>query len=221
MGASIKPGIENLPTLLPVFPLAGVLLLPRGRLPLNIFERRYLAMFDDALAGGRMIGMIQPADPTAGDPSPALFGVGCAGRITSFSETGDGRYLIALDGVARFRVAEEAQLHRGYRRVIPDWSPYIADLDEEPCSIDRSRLVHLLQAYFRQQGLSANWDAISQAPDERLLTSLAMICPFSPSEKQALLEAGCLSERGRLMMTLLEIAIAGQGDDDRPRQRPN
>jgi len=213
--------IGDLPRLLPVFPLAGVLLLPRGRLPLNIFEPRYLAMFDDALKGGRMIGMIQPADPEAAEPAPALFGVGCAGRITSFSETGDGRYLVALDGISRFRVASELELHRGYRRVIPDWTPFAADLNEEPCSIDRSRLINLLQAYFRQQGLSANWEAIGQAPDERLLTSLSMICPFSPPEKQALLEAGCLSERGRLMMTLLEMAIAGHADDDPPRHRPN
>jgi len=217
MAATIPLRIENLPTVLPIFPLAGVLLLPRGRLPLNIFEPRYLAMFDDALAGSRMIGMIQPADPAPTDTSPALFEVGCAGRITSFSETGDGRYLVTLDGVARFRIFEELPLHHGYRRVAPDWSPYSGDLDEEPCSMDRPRLINLLQAYFRQQGLSANWDAIGQTPDERLLTSLAMICPFAPPEKQALLEADCLSNRGRLMMTLLELAIAGGGENDQPR----
>ena len=197
--------------------LTGVLLLPRGRLPLNIFERRYLAMFDDALAGDRMVGMIQPFDPRASDLSPALFSVGCAGRITSFNETGDGRYIVALDGVARFKITEELPLHRGYRRIIPDWTPFAVDLNEEDCTIDRGRLIDLLQAYFRQQQLSANWDAIGQAPDERLLTSLAMICPFEPSEKQALLEAGCLSDRARLMMSLLEIAIAAHGEDDRPR----
>ena len=206
---------RRLPMEIPVFPLTGVLLLPRGRLPLNIFERRYLAMFDDAIAGDRMIGMIQPSDPRAGEPPP-LFEVGCAGRITSFSETGDGRYIVALDGVSRFRVAEELQLHRGYRRVVADWSPFSADLVEEEFAFDRDRLVALLQSYFRQHGLSANWDAIGQAPDERLLTSLAMICPFEPSEKQALLEAGCLSERARLMMSLLEIAIAAKGEGDRP-----
>ncbi len=207
----------GLPRELPVFPLMGVLLLPRGRLPLNIFEKRYLAMFDDALGGDRLIGMIQPSDSYANDPVPALFSVGCAGRITSFSESGDGRYLIALDGVARFRITEELSPRRGYRRVIPDWSPFAADLGEDTGAIDRHRLIELLRAYFRQQQLSANWDAIGQAPDERLVTSLAMICPFQPPEKQALLEADCLSDRARLMMGLLEIAIAGHGEDDRPR----
>jgi Lon protease-like protein len=208
---------SDLPRGLPIFPLPGVLLLPRGRLPLNIFEKRYLAMFDDALGSERLIGMIQPSDAHANGPSPALFSVGCAGRITSFSETGDGRYLVALDGVARFRITEELPLHRGYRRVTPDWAPFGADLAEDTGTVDRHRLIELLQAYFRQQSLSANWDAIGQAPDERLVTSLAMICPFEPPEKQALLEAGCLSDRARLMMSLLEIAIAGHGEDDRPR----
>jgi Lon protease-like protein len=208
---------SDLPHGLPIFPLPGVLLLPRGRLPLNIFEKRYLAMFDDALGGERLIGMIQPSDAHANGPSPALFSVGCAGRITSFSETGDGRYLVALDGVARFRITEELPLYRGYRRVTPDWAPFGADLAEDTGTVDRHRLIELLQAYFRQQSLSANWDAIGQAPDERLVTSLAMICPFEPPEKQALLEAGCLSDRARLMMSLLEIAIAGHGEDDRPR----
>lgn len=212
--------MKALPAILPIFPLMGVLLLPRGRLPLNIFERRYIAMFDDALATDRMIGMIQPME-SRGDGPPSLFPIGCAGRITSFSETGDGRYLVTLDGIARFRIVEELALQRGYRRVAPDWTPYAEDLIEQPCTVDRHRLLDLLQSYFRQQGLSANWDAISNAPDERLLTSLAMICPFEPSEKQALLEAPCLSDRGQLMMTLLEIAIAGhgtgQGEDDRPR----
>jgi len=209
--------IDELPAVLPIFPLTGVLLLPRGRLPLNIFERRYLAMFDDALASQRMIGMIQPSQPLPGEPSPPVFTVGCAGRITSFNESGDGRYLVTLDGIARFRVSEELPLHRGYRRVVPDWTPFAVDLGEEDCDVDRGRLIGLLQAYFRQQGLSANWDAIGNAPDERLLTSLAMICPFEPGEKQALLEARCLSDRGRLMMTLLEIAIASHGENDRPR----
>jgi Lon protease-like protein len=216
--ASGYSGGGQLPSLLPIFPLVGVLLLPRGRLPLNIFEPRYLAMFDDALAGERMIGMIQPDRQATASQSPPLYSVGCAGRITSFSESGDGRYLVALDGVSRFRIAEELPLHRGYRRVMPDWKPFAADLSEETLSIDRSRLIELLQTYFRQKQLSANWEAIGKAPDEQLLISLAMICPFAAPEKQALLEAGCLSDRARLMMSLLEIAIAGHhGEDDRPR----
>jgi Lon protease-like protein len=219
----MQPGytrLDDLPAELPIFPLTGVLLLPHGRLPLNIFEPRYLAMFDDALAGSRLIGMIQPSsakDDADNAAAPArLYGVGCAGRITSFSETGDGRYMVALDGLARFRITQELPLRRGYRRVVPDWTPFAADLAEDDASIDRARLVELLQAYFQRQQISANWDAIGQAPDERLLTSLAMVCPFAPPEKQALLEADCLSDRARLMMALLEIAIAGDGDDDRP-----
>jgi hypothetical protein len=214
--------VGDLPRELPVFPLTGVLLLPRGRLPLNIFEKRYLAMFDDAIAGDRLIGMIQPSDPAAGDMEPPLYSVGCAGRITSFNESGDGRYLVALDGVARFRIVEELAPRRGYRRVVPDWSSYGVDLGEADLvetggAVDRHRLIELLQAYFRQRQLSANWEAIGQTPDERLVTSLAMICPFDPPEKQMLLEAGCLSDRAKLMMSLLEIAIAGHGGGDSPR----
>ncbi len=208
--------IEDLPATLPIFPLNGVLLLPRGRLPLNIFEPRYLAMFDDALAGERMVGMVQLSEPR-GPGQPAVFQIGCAGRITSFQETDDGRYHVALDGVARFRVTEELPLHHGYRRVAADWSPYASDLTDQECDLDRRRLIDLLQSYFRINGLSANWEAVEGAPDERLLTSVAMICPFAPPEKQALLEADCLSERGRLMMTLLEIAIAGHGEPAGPR----
>jgi Lon protease-like protein len=208
--------IDDLPKTLPIFPLNGVLLLPRGRLPLNIFEPRYLAMFDDALAGDRLVGMVQLSEPR-GAGQPAVFKIGCAGRITSFQETDDGRYHVALDGVARFRVDAELPLHRGYRSVRPDWSAYAGDLTDQECDLDRRRLIDLLQSYFRINGLSANWDAVEDAPDERLLTSVAMICPFAPPEKQALLEADCLSERGRLMMTLLEIAIAGHGEPEGAR----
>jgi len=215
--ARFYASVEDLPRTLPVFPLAGVLLLPRGRLPLNIFEKRYLAMFDDALAGDRLIGMIQPSDAAGAKQGPPLYPVGCAGRITQFSETEDGRYLVTLAGVARFKVVEELPLQRGYRRVAVDWTGYGGDLKEEGCTVNRARLVSLLQDYFRQHGLSANWEAIENAPDERLLTSLAMICPFDAGEKQALLEAGCLADRARIMMTLLEIAIAGKGEDDQPR----
>ena len=219
--------IEDLPEVLRIFPLAGVLLLPRGRLPLNIFEPRYLAMFDDALSGDRLIGMVQPtvhqqAEPESCAQTPAaspcpVFPLGCAGRIVAFDETDDGRYLVTLAGVARFRIEGELPLHRGYRRIAANWKPFGGDLAPETCQIDRSRLIGLLQGYFRQQGLSADWAAIGKTPDERLLTSLAMICPFDPCEKQALLEAGCLDERARLMMTLLEMAIAGCDGQDRPR----
>jgi Lon protease-like protein len=201
---------EDLPVEIPVFPLSGVLLLPRGRLPLNIFEPRYLAMVDDALKGDRLIGMIQPmAEP------PAVFSVGCAGRIVSFTETDDGRYQLVLAGLCRFRIVRELAMQRGYRRVQPGWQSFAADLNHETCErFDRARFTRILQAYFRRQGLSADWAAIESTPDERLLTSLAMICPFEPQEKQALLEAPTLSERAQIMLTLLEMAVAQAADPE-------
>ena len=208
----------QLPGSIPVFPLTGVLLLPEGRLPLNIFEPRYLNMVLDALATPRLIGMIQPAaSPAAGEDMPALYRTGCAGRITSFSETEDGRLLITLTGICRFHVASELPLLRGYRRVVPDWSPFRADL--EPAAVaeggllDRSRLDPALRAYFQQQGIDANWDAIHQAPDDRLVTSLAMICPFDATEKQALLEAPDQGQRAQMLLALIEMAVHDKGND--------
>ena len=201
---------EDLPQTLPVFPLKGVLLLPRGRLPLNIFEPRYLSMVDDALKTDRLIGMVQPAGAfPESETLPRLFKTGCVGRIISFTETEDGRYLITLAGFSRFTILHELDAPRGYRRVEADWQSFRHDLDEETCpGLDRTRMTKLLQCYFEKQGLSANWEAIENTPDERLLTSLAMICPFEPCEKQALLEAGSLGDRARVMMTLLEMAAA-------------
>ncbi len=201
------PTFEQLPGSIPVFPLMGVLLLPRGKLPLNIFEPRYLAMVQDALASDRMIGMIQPQATEAPERPPRLYGLGCAGRITSFAETDDGRFLITLTGVCRFALGEELPTTRGYRRVVPDWTPFAADLAEEVGGVDRDRLVPVLRQYFRQQGITVNWDAVTGAEDERLITSLAMICPFDPPEKQALLEAPCLKDRADLLQTLIEMAV--------------
>src|SRR5712671_1633001 len=163
-----------LPTILPIFPLTGVLLLPRGRLPLNIFEPRYLAMTRDALAGERLIGMVQPSDPQAAGRNPPVYPTGCAGRITSFSETEDGRFLITLTGTSRFRIRDELPLLEGYRRVVPDWREFARDVegDEEP-RFDRERLMRGLRAYFQQHQISADWDAITAVPGERLLTSIA------------------------------------------------
>ena len=201
-----------LPGILPVFPLAGVLLLPRGRLPLNIFEPRYLAMTRDALGGERLIGMIQPQDPALGGPNsddmnPPLYPVGCAGRITQFSETDDGRFLITLTGVSRFRIREELPLLSGYRRVVPDWGAFAADRDAAPRpGFDRARLVRGLKSFFAMHQISADWEAIDKAPGEHLVTSLAMACPFAPSEKQALLEAADPDGRAELLTTLVEMA---------------
>jgi Lon protease-like protein len=197
-----------LPTILPIFPLTGVLLLPRGRLPLRIFEPRYLAMTRDALAGERLIGMVQPTDPEASGSNPPVYPTGCAGRITSFSETEDGLFLITLTGVSRFRIREELPLLEGYRRVVPEWHEFARDLEanDEP-GFDRDRLLRGLRSYFQQQQISADWDAVTSVPGERLVTSIAMICPFEPSEKQALLEAPDVEERARLLTAIVEMAV--------------
>jgi len=205
-----------LPGILSIFPLAGVLLLPHGRLPLNIFEPRYLAMTRDALGGERLIGMVQPNDPALGgggiatgsdDMNPPVYPVGCAGRITQFSETDDGRFLITLTGVSRFRIREELPLVSGYRRIVPDWQPFAHDRDRPGKSaFDRERLVRGLRSFFATRQISADWEAIEKAPGEYLVTSLAMACPFAPSEKQALLEAADPDARAELLTTLVEMA---------------
>jgi uncharacterized protein len=220
--AGLRPvtSVDQLPETLPIFPLPGVLLLPRGKLPLRIFEPRYLAMTNDAIAGERLIGMIQPTDPAASlAGAPAVYRTGCAGRITAFSETDDGHSLITLTGVARFDVGDELPPRQGYRRVRAEWSRYAADLEEDDSALpDRDRLLTMLKSYFKLHGLSADWDAIRQTPDERLVTSLAMICPFEPSEKQALLEAPNLAERARLMTAIIEMAVLnGPKDGDGAR----
>ena len=207
-----EPEAVSLPETIPIFPLTGVLLLPRGRLPLNIFEPRYLAMTKDALGGERLIGMVQPSEPEddnkgGGQMNPPVYPVGCAGRITAFTETDDGRFLITLTGVSRFRIREELPLLSGYRRVVADWTPFARDRHEmaEP-GFDRERFARALKSYFTQRQISADWEAIEKAPGEHLLTSIAMLCPFAPNEKQALLEAGDLAERARLLVALIEMA---------------
>ena len=211
---SERIGGTALPSILPIFPLTGVLLLPRGRLPLNIFEPRYLAMTRDALAGERLIGMVQPSDPQAAGDNPPVYPTGCAGRITSFSETDDGRFLITLTGISRFHIREELPLLEGYRRVVPEWRDFAGDLagDDEP-SFDRERLLRGLRAYFQHHRIEADWDAITSVPGERLVTSIAMICPFEPSEKQALLEAPDLGERAQLLTAIVEMAALNPPHD--------
>jgi Lon protease-like protein len=213
------PPLGELPENFPVFPLTGVLLLPNGRLPLNIFEKRYLAMTEDALSAGRMFGMIQP-DPSrpAGPTGPGLYRVGCLGRLSSFSETDDGRYLITLTGVARFAVAEELDMRRGYRRVRGDFSEFLGDIrpiEENSSTFDRERLLATLRAYFAHRGFDANWDAINEMQDDALIVTLSMVCPFEPASKQALLEAPTHVARAQTLMTLLEIdAHSPPGDED-------
>ena len=202
-----KPRPEDLPATFPVFPLAGALLLPRGRLPLNIFEQRYLAMTEDALGAGRQFGMVQP-DPQrpALDCGPALYRIGCLGRLTSFSETEDGRYLITLTGVCRFAIAEELGMVRGYRRVHGEFGRFLADLlPPSGPGFVREELMAALRGYFAHRGFEANWEAIQQMSDEMLVTTLAMVCPFEPAEKQALLEAPTQADRAATLMALLRI----------------
>jgi Lon protease-like protein len=220
---SDRPGAQGqlaLPEVLPIFPLTGTLLLPRGRLPLNIFEPRYLAMTRDALGGERLVGMVQPNEPQRdnigqGTMNPPIYKIGCAGRITQFSETDDGRYLLTLTGVSRFRIVDELPLLSGYRRVIADWQPFAHDRDtaDEP-QFDRTRMIRGLQNFFAQRKLQVDWQAIEKAPAEHLITSLAMACPFAPSEKQALLEAADLNARAELLTTLVEMATIETGGED-------
>jgi len=217
-------GPMALPDILPIFPLTGVLLLPRGRLPLNIFEPRYLTMTKDALGGERLIGMVQPSEPGAAPPgmsppgiagmNPPVYPVGCAGRITSFTEADDGRYMITLTGLSRFRIAEEFPVLSGYRRVRPDWQPFARDLDAQTGGeFDRDRFIRGLKAFFDQRQISADWEAIEKAAGEHLINSIAMLCPFAPSEKQALLEAADLDERARLLIALVEMAAVNPGQN--------
>ncbi len=206
------PAFDDLPTELPIFPLTGVLLLPQGKLPLNVFEPRYLNMTTTALGGSRLIGMVQPNETNGGE-QPNVYKTGCAGRITAFSETEDGRYLITLNGVCRFNIAEELPLIEGYRLVVPEWGPYRADLtEEETGSIDRDRVLATLKNYFSANQIEANWEAIKDTPTDRLINAIAMMCPFQPSEKQALLEASNLIDRASVMITLLEMSLAANDD---------
>lgn len=205
--------MTDLPNILPVFPLNGVLLLPRGQLPLHIFEERYKAMLDDALKDSRMIGMVQPKE------NGNLFDTGCAGRITSFEETDDGRYYVVLTGVSRYKIHEEIEQESGYRRVKPDWQSYANDLDPTGClDLDREKLKSMLGEYFEMHDIDCNLELIDEAADDRLITCLSMICPFDAGEKQALLEAGCCKERSELFMAMLDMAIRSGSSPNRDLQ---
>lgn len=205
-----KPG--DLPALIPIFPLPGALLLPRGQLPLNIFEPRYLAMIDDALRSGhRLIGMIQPdgAHPGSED-RPNLYKIGCVGRITQLAETGDGRYLLQLTGVARFRIEEEVISTTAYRQCQVTYDPFIDDFTarkgEE--AVDRDRVLRALSDFLKANDLKADWDGIQNAPNEALVNALAMMCPYGSAEKQALLEAPDLKTRAEVLVAVTEIELA-------------
>jgi hypothetical protein len=209
---TVYHGPADLPDVIPVFPLPGVLLLPRGQLPLNIFEPRYLAMVDDALrSGDRLIGMIQPDVAHPGPESrPNLFKVGCVGRITQFAESGDGRYFIQLTGVARFRIEQELTVMTLYRQCRVDYEPFADDFvarkGEE--AVDRKALLRALNNFLKANNLKADWDGIESAPNEALVNALAMMAPFGPAEKQALLEAPDLKSRADVLIAVTEMELA-------------
>lgn len=212
--------LEDLPQNLPVFPLDGALLLPGACLPLNIFEPRYLNMIDDAMAGGRLIGMIQTA-PGGDGARRALTSIGCAGRITSYAETPDGRYIITLTGVCRFRVLQELDVRTPYRQVRADFTPFAGDLADDVVEHGQigGAFLGALKTFLERRGLSLDWKLAEQAPPDALITSLAMGLPFDPAEKQALLEAPTLNDRFEALLALLQIDGAAEpGDGAAPLQ---
>jgi uncharacterized protein len=205
----------DLPDTIPVFPLPGALLLPRARLPLHIFEPRYLAMLDDCLkTPTRLIGMIQPYEGPQG--AGRLHTIGCAGRLTAFSETEDGRYMITLSGISRFRVASEVQGFTPYRRCEVTWTGFERDLGktERDEDFDRDAFLDQLGRFFRDKGLSTDWDSLREAEEELLINSLSMLCPFAPEDKQALLEAPSLTTRRETLVTLIEFALRGGAGEE-------
>ena len=205
----------DLPEIIPLFPLPGALLLPRARLPLHIFEPRYLAMLEDCLkTPSRLIGMIQLREAPGGEKR--LCAIGCAGRVTAFSETEDGRYMITLSGISRFRLREEVQSFTPYRRAEVDWSAFARDTGpaEDDPALDRPALLERLSRYFTHQRLGTDWDSLKEAEPELLVNALSMLLPFSPEDKQALLEAPSLVTRRETLVTLLEFALrSGNGDE--------
>lgn len=206
---------KDLPSAIPLFPLEGALLLPGGRMPLNIFEPRYLQMVDEAVAGSRLIGIIQPSLDGAlrEDGEPTLCNVGCLGRIIAFSETGDGRYLISLQGVCRFRIAHELTVKTPFRQAKP--APFLTDLGEDQAAneIDRPGLLKAFRAYLQANDLEADWESVSRAENAMLVNALSMMAPYGPAEKQALLEAADLKTRAETLIAITEMALARENED--------
>ncbi len=214
MNATYK-GPLDCPVTVPLFPLNGVLLLPRGQMPLNIFEPRYMAMIDDALMGHRCIGIIQPDGEDENAKRPALQKVGCLGRITQFAETGDNRYMLTLTGVSRFRLAEELSVTTPYRQARAAYEPFLSDFvaragEEE---VDRRALLAALKSFAEANELKIDWKGVNDAPNEALVNALSMMCPFGPREKQALLEAPDLKTRADVLIAITEIDLARGGGD--------
>ena len=205
----------DLPEAIPLFPLPGALLLPRARLPLHIFEPRYLAMLDDCLkTKERLIGMVQPREVPDGG-ARKLHTIGCAGRLTGFSETEDGRYMITLSGASRFRIVREVTGFTPYIRAEVEWAGFERDLGkaERDKGFDRDRFLDLLAKFFSARSLSTDWESLKEAEDELLINSLSMLCPFEVEDKQALLEAPSLTTRRETLVTLIEFALRGGGSE--------
>ncbi|ANA12610.1 MULTISPECIES: LON peptidase substrate-binding domain-containing protein [Acetobacter] len=202
--------LADIPPEIGLFPLSGVVLLPRGRLPLNVFEPRYIALVEDALATQRLIGMIQPRwreEEDEANSAPPLYPIGCLGRIVSFTERADGTYAVTLAGLTRFRLLRETGETRGYRQARIDVSTFAGDLNEIPSApFDREKLLGSMRRYFQKKGLQARWSLLEQMDDDILLVTLPMICPFPPAEKQALLDAEDLTDRVRVLQTLLDLS---------------
>jgi Lon protease-like protein len=220
MNAQYRGPIE-LPEIIPVFPLPGALLLPRGQMPLNIFEPRYLAMVDDCLRDGhRLIGMIQP-DPTRGGPAdkPPLYKIGCVGRITQLSESGDGRYLLELTGVARFRIEAELHVATAYRQCRVTFAPFADDFvaRKGEDAVDREAVLTALRDFLEANDLKADWEGIEKAPNEALVNALAMMSPYGPAEKQAMLEAPDLKNRAEILVAITEIDLAKKNTEGEPQ----
>jgi len=207
----------DLPEIIPVFPLPGALLLPRGQMPLNIFEPRYLAMVDDSLRDGhRLIGMIQPDPAHPGtEEKPNLFKIGCVGRITQIAETGDGRYLMQLTGIVRFHIEEELHVATAYRQCRVSYMPFIDDFigHKGEDAVDRKALLEALQAFLKANNLKTDWQGIESAPNEALVNALAMMSPYGAAEKQALLEAPNLKARAEMLIAITEIELAKKNTD--------
>jgi uncharacterized protein len=220
---AVYKGPEDLPGVIAVFPLPGALLLPRGQMPLNIFEPRYLAMIDDALRGGtRLVGMIQP-DPSHPGPDqakPHLFRVGCVGRITQLAESGDGRYLIQLTGIARFRIDQELLADTPYRQCRVTYQPFTDDFiaRKGEDQVDRKTLLRTLADFLKANNLKADWAGIENAPNEALVNALAMMSPYGAAEKQALLEAPDLKTRAEILIAVTEIELAKGKTGETPLQ---
>lgn len=211
---------DDLPDRMAIFPLGGALLLPRGQLPLNIFEPRYLAMINDAIAGDRIVGMVQPSSDAAlalqdnAEARPEVYEIGCAGRITSFAETGDGRILVTLTGICRFRIEEEVTAVTPYRICRVDCDEFAGDLvaNQGEEAVDRDRLIGVFRRYLDAHHMEADWDSVHRSSNENLVNTLSMISSYAPKEKQALLEARDLAQRADILIALTEMALSDTSD---------